>query len=972
MKLPELSVKRPVTTLMAFLLIVVLGLVSTGRLNMDLLPKMNFPVAAVITTYSGAGPQEVENLITRPIEETLGTVANVTNLTSSSAAEQSIVIAEFNWGTDMNFATLQMREKVDMIKPMLPDDASTPGVYKMDPNMLPVLQLAVSSGDPIKATQLAEDIIQPRLERVPGVAAVRLGGVTEREIQVLVNLARLQGYGFSLNQVVQLLQAENLSISSGNVEEGNKELMVRATGEFKSIDEIRNLVLTSPTGARVRLSDIAEVRDGIKDVTHMSRVNGAPGLSIMVYKQSTANTVQVARNVKKAMEELKADLPSDFQMGIMLDQSEFIERSIQTVVKKIFVGGLLAMLVMMVFLRNVRSTLIISTSIPISIIFTFVLMYFNDMTLNLLSLGGLALGVGLIVDDAIVVLENIYRHRQQGYSRLDAARMGTDEVGNAVIASTLTNIAVFLPIVFVEGLASQLFKPLAFTVTFSVAASLAVALTVVPLLASRYLKLTEAKEGTLTGRLFGVSERWFNGLYERYRNLLAWSLGHRKTVVIVVTVMFFGSLALFPLVGAEFIPSMDEGYVQVQVDLPNGTALEETDRYIREIESLGEKIPEVKNIYASVGFTGSESMYGETRSDSGQVYFELVGKGERTRSSEEVAEEIRKLGSSIPGADIQVSATGPASEGMGMGSPVQVNIKGDDLDTLERLAEEVVKHMEAVPGTRQVTSSVAEGLPEIQVKVDRDRASMYGLGGAEIASTLRTAIQGSVATRYRTGEDEIDVRVRLENAGSLRAVDLKNLTITSQTGKTVPLGMVADIVEEEGPTSITRENMSRYVSVTAGVSGRDLNSVVNDIQARLDKMPLPPGYSFEFSGQEEQMMEAFGNLGLALVLAIVLVYLVMVAQFESLLYPFIIMFSVPVTVVGVVLSLLVTGNSLSVPAFIGLILLGGIVVKNAIVLVDYVNILRRRGQERNEAILNAGPTRLRPLLMTALSAILAM
>ncbi len=972
MKITDFSIKRPLTIAVLVTVVMILGGVSLSRLNIDLYPEMNLPVAAVITEYPGAGPQEVENLVTRPLEAILGTVSDLDEIMSISSTGTSVVVVFFNWGTDMDFAALQMREKVDMIKPMLPDDASSPGVYKMDPNMLPILQLAVSGSDPVKVTQVTKDIIQTRLERVSGVAAVRVEGASQREIQVLVDRARMQGYGFSLNQLVQLLQAENMSISSGHVEEGSKDLLVRATGEFKSIDEIRNLVLISPTGARVHLSDIAEVRDGVKDVTHMSRVNGAPGLSIMIYKQSTANTVQVARDVKKAMEELKADLPSDFQMGIVLDQSMFIEQSIQTVVKKILFGGLLAMLVMMVFLRNVRSTLIISTSIPISVVFTFVLLYFNDMTLNLLTMGGLALGVALIVDDSIVVLENIYRHRQQGYSLLDAARTATDEVGNAVIASTLTNIAVFLPVVFVEGLASQLFKPLALTVSFSVAASLVVALTVVPLLSSRYLKLTKPKEGTPSSRLFNASERWFDGLYERYRKLLAWSLGHRKIVVIAVTVMFFGSLALFPLVGAEFLPTMDEGYVKVQVDLPNGTALEETDRYIRDIESLGEKIPEVKNVYASVGFTGSESMFGEVSSDRGQVYFELAGKDERQRSSGEVAEEIRHLVRSIPGADIQVSATGPASEGMGMGMPVQVNIKGDDLDTLERLAEEVVKHVEAVPGTRQVTSSLAEGLPEIRVEVDRERASMYGLGGAEIASALRTAIQGSVATRYRTGEDEIDVRVRLADADSIRVSDLKNLTITSRTGTVVPLGMVANIIEKEGPSSVTRKDMSRYVYVTADLSGRDLNSVMNDIRARLDEMPLPPGYSFEFGGQEQEMMETFGNLSLALVLAIVLVYLVMVAQFESLLYPFIIMFSVPVTVVGVVLSLLVTGQPLSVPAFIGLILLGGIVVKNAIVLVDYVNILRCRGQERNEAILNAGPTRLRPILMTALTGILAM
>jgi len=972
MRITDFSIKRPLTIAVVIAVIMILGGVSLSRLNIDLYPEMNLPIAAVITEYPGAGPQEVENLVTRPLEAILGTVSDLDEIQSISSTGSSVVIVMFNWGTDMNFAALQMREKVDMIKPMLPDDVSSPGVYKMDPNMLPILQLAISGSEPTKVTQVSEDIITPRLERVSGVAAVRVEGAIRREIQVLVDNARLQGYGLSLNQVVQTLQMENMSISSGHVQEGSKEMLVRATGEFRDLNQIRRLVLISPSGARVHLSDVAEVRDGIKDATHMSRVNGEPGQTIMIYKQSNANTVQVARDVKKALESLKADVPADFQMGIMLDQSTFIEESIQAVVKKIIFGGALAMLVMMVFLRNVRSTLIISTAIPISIVFTFVLLYFNNMTLNLLSMGGLALGIGLIVDDAIVVLENIYRHRQQGYSLVDAARVATGEVGNAVTASTLTTVAVFLPIVFVEGLASQLFKPMALTVSFSVMASLLVALTLVPLLASRYLKLTEPKEGTVSGRLFGASERWFDRLYERYRKMLVWALGHRKTVVIGVVLMLVGSLALTPLVGAEFMPAMDESYIKVQVDLPNGTDLDITDRYIRDIEKIGGQFSEVKNIYSSIGFTGSESMGGEVSGDRGQVYFELVDKAERTRSTERVAGQVSDLVRTMPGADIRVSATGPASEGQGMGAPIMISIKGDDLDTLARLAEDAVKQVEKVPGTRQVTSSLAEGLPEIQVAVDRERASMYGLGGAEVASTLRTAIQGNVATRYRTGEDEIDVRVKLANADSIRLADLRNLTVTSQMGTTVPLGMVADIIEQDGPTAINRANQSRYVTISSELSGRDLNSVMKEIRAELDKMPLPPGYSFEYGGQNEEMMKAFGNLTLALLLAIVLVYLVMVAQFESLLYPFIIMFSIPVTFIGVVLSLLVTGRPFSVPAFIGVILLGGIVVKNAIVLIDYVNILRGRGLTRDEAILKAGPTRLRPILMTALTAILAM
>lgn len=971
MKITDFSIKRPMTVAVLVVVVLLLGAVSLSKLTIDLYPEMNLPVGAVMTSYPGAGPREVENQVTRPLESVLGTVNDLDSIQSISAAGESIVIVFFNWGTDMDFASLQMREKVDLVKDVLPDGAGKPLVFKMDPNMLPVMQILVSGENPREVKQVTDDIIKPRLERVAGVAAVRVEGGVQREIKVLVDRARLNGYGLSMDQIVQTLQGENMNVSGGDVESGRKDMLVRVTGEFKSTGEIENVVLTTPSGAVARLKDVAEVVDGVAEQTRLSRVNGQPALAVLVHKQSAANTVQVARDIKKALEELKASVPPDFKFKVVMDQSQFIEDSINNVVRKIFFGGALAILVMLVFLRNVRSTLIISTAIPISIIATFVLLYFNDMTLNLVTLGGLALGIGLIVDDAIVVLENIYRHRQEGYGLVEAARQATDEVGNAVIAATLTTIAVFMPIVFVKGLASQLFKPMAFTVTFSVAASLMVALTLVPLLASRYLKLEEPGEG-LRGKIYRASEERFNRFYQWYRRVLQWSLGHRKTVIISISLLFFASLALAPLVGAEFLPTMDEGYVKVTLDLPNGTTLEETNRITAQVEELAAEIPEVENVITNVGFVGSESMGGETSSDRAQVYFQLKEEGRRSRTAEEVAAVLRDKVKNIAGADIKVTATGPAAEGHDMGAPVNVTIKGDDLDVLAFLAGQVTGLVREVPGVTEVTNSLAEGRPEIRVIADRDRAAAYGLGGAQIASAVRTAIRGTVATQYRTGGDEIDVRVRLKGGEEAGLEELENLTVYSPVAGPVLLRQVARLVEAEGPASIQRMDQSRVVTVSGNLSGRDLNSVMKDIRAKLESMDLPPGYTIEYGGQHEQMRDAFGNLTLALVLAVALVYLVMVAQFESLLYPFIIMFSVPVTVTGVVLSLLVTGRPFSVTAFIGVILLAGIVVKNAIVLVDYINVLRRRGMERDEAILKAGPTRLRPILMTALTAILAM
>ena len=971
MKIADFSIRRPLTVAVVVFVILIMGAVSLSNLSIDLFPEMNLPVAAVITDYQGAGPQEVENLVTRPLEGVLGTVNNLDGIQSVSSMGNSIVIVMFNWGTDMNFATLDMREKVDLIRGFMPDGVGTPTVFKMDPNMMPVLQLMVTGNDSARVKQLTDDVIEPAISRVPGVAAVYYTGAVEREIQVLVDPARLQGYGMSLNQVMGALMTENMNVSGGQVEDGGKDLLVRVTGEYKSVEDIRRVVLSVPGGPTVYLGDVAEVRDGFKEQAELSRVNGAPGLSLNVQKQSGVNTVQVARDIKAQIAQLEAQLPADVQFNIILDQSVFIEDSINNIFVRILIGGMLAVLVLMVFLRNIRSTLIISTAIPISIIATFVLLYFNNMTLNLISLGGLALGIGLIVDDSIVVLENIYRHRQNGLGLIDAARKGVGEVGNAVITSTLTILAVFLPVVFVEGLVAQLFEPMALAVAFSVAASTGVALTLVPLLASRLLKLDRPRPDKLMGRLYNKSEGWHNSLLVIYRRLLAWALGHRKLVLIGVVVLMALSLALTPLVGMEFMPVMDEGYVQVSVKLPNGTIMEETNRYANLIEKIGGDIPEVKSVIANVGGGGMGGM-GGTSSERTQVYFELVSKSERSKSDRDIADLVAGQVKHIPGAEINVEAAGPGMGGGMGGSPLQITIKGHDLDTLSQLARQAEEIIRQVPGTIQVSSDLAEGRPEVRVSVDRDRAAAYGLNVSDVASTIRTAIQGSVATRYRAGGEEIDVRVSLADGADARLMDLRDLTITSNMGLQVPLRQIASLDEVDGPSSITRIDQSRTVSITSDITGRDLGSVSRDVQQALLALPLPPGYEISYGGETEEMMKAFSSLLLALLLAIILVYLVMVAQFESLLYPFIIMFAVPVTLVGVVFSLLVTGWAFSVVAFIGMIMLVGIVVKNGILLVDYINILRSRGMERNEAIQEAGPIRLRPILMTALTAILAL
>ena len=974
MKITDISIKRPLLILVCVTVVLLLGGVSFSRLSIDLYPEMELPVALVMTNYAGVGPEEIEEQITKPIESVLSSVSDLDTISSTSSTGSSTVMIMLNWGANMDAASLEIREKIDLIRDALPDGADAPVVFKADLSMMPILYLGVNSSDPMQLKQTMDDMIQPRLERVGGVASVFSVGGWEREIQVQVDPVKLDGYGLSLNTLTTALSSDNRNVSAGSVREGRSDLLLRVTGEFENLDQIRRVVVGSFGGSPVYLSDVAQVVDGQKKATQFSRINGEPGMMIMINKQSGGNTVAAAQGVKAELDKLEQELPSvDFQ--IIMDQSEFIEDSINNLTSHAVIGAILAVLMVLLFLRNFRSTLIISTSIPISIISAFVLLYFGDMTLNVITLGGLALGVGLIVDDAIVVLENIVRHNEAGLDPVTASRQATDEVGGAVIASSLTVVAVFVPFIFAEGMTSQLFTPMALSISFCILASLLVAITIVPLLSSRWLKKPANKavdnQETPRGmrRFYSTSERWFNKLDEYYRRLLQVVLKRRKLTILLVAGIFVLTLFAIPLVGLEFMPSTDEGSVTVEVKMPKGTTLDETNRVITEIERIVGNRPAIEGISCLVGSGGS--MIGGNSSDTGQVIINLVERAQRDISADDLASQLSAELKAIPGADISVSA---AEQSMGGSTaPIEIKIRGNDLDVLAQLGDQVAAMVGQVPGTREVSSSLEEGLPELHVLVNRDRASMYGLSVAEVSSAVRTAIDGTVATRYRMGGEEVDIRVQMHEAGyAFTQSELSGLNMTTPTGTLIPLSLVAELKQEQGPNSIAREDQARIVTITSQLSGRDLGSVTQDIEAGMAAINMPSGYLVEFGGEQEQMADTFGSLGMVLILAIILVYLVMVAQFESLMHPFVIMFSVPVTLTGVVFSLLIFGRTFSVTAFIGVIMLVGIVVKNAIVLVDYVNILRGRGLERNEAILKAGPTRLRPILMTALCTSIAM
>ncbi|MGI6317927.1 MAG: efflux RND transporter permease subunit [Dethiobacteria bacterium] len=987
MKLANFSVNRPVAVIMVVLALMMIGAVSLSGLHLDLLPEMELPVAIVITGYTGSAPQEVENMVTRPLEEVLGTVGNISSISSMSSMGSSIVIAQFEMGTDMEFAALEMREKIDMVRGFLPEGADDPMVMKMDVNLMPVLVLGISGERPVQELKaFAEDIIKPQIERLEGVASVEVTGGLTREIQVIVEPEGLAAHGLSISQVVQALQLQNMNLSAGRVARGGQEMALRVIGEYDEVGQVAGTVLTTSSGTRLSLKDVARVEDGFKDITGFSRLGEQPGISVTVQKQSGANTVSVVRSTRKALEKLSSQFPEGVSIFTVMDQAEYIEFSISNVTSNLLLGAILAMLVLFVFLRNLRSTLVIALSMPISVIATFILIYFGGLNLNMMSLGGLALGIGMMVDCSIVVLENIFRMREKGLDRMEAAKSGANEVANAITASTLTTVAVFFPIAYVEGIASELFTELALTVSFSLLASLLVALTLVPMLSSRLLKVnhlhndrsetTDQRPKGRVARLVSVSERWLKALDVHYRVLLARCLARRAWTVIIVAALLIGSLALVPAIGAEFIPAMDQGMINVTVELPHGSSLEETDRVISQVEqAFSSYEDDIELVFSSIGGSGMMIGMGGTGggSNTGGIYVSLVPLEERKLSTQEVVEGVRSQVETIPGAEITVEAQ-DISTSMGMVSaPVEVSLKGENLNELERISAEIADLLRDIPGTWDVTTSLEEGQPEIQLLVDREKAGVYGLSAAQIASAARTAIEGQVATRFRTGSEEIDVRVRLSEGGSKELAEIENLLVDSPLGLMVPLGEVAEIREVQAPTTIQRSDQVRVVSITAQLQGRDLAAVMGEVQQAVEEnVFLPQGYTVNYGGEFELMTESFADLFLALLMSIALVYMVLAAQFESLLHPLVIMFSIPVAAIGVIVALFITGTSFSVVTFIGVIMLVGIVVNNAIVLVDYINQLRGRGLARDEAILTAGPVRLRPILMTALTTILAM
>jgi HAE1 family hydrophobic/amphiphilic exporter-1 len=962
---------------MLFIGLILIGLISFQNLGLDLLPDLSFPMSAIIVSYSGVAPQEIENMITIPLEEAVATIRGVKNINSYSREGSSVILMEFNWGTDMDVSALNIREKIDQVKGFLPDDASDPIVIKFDPSLMPILVLGMDSEekDLQKLQEYAEDIIKPRLERLEEVASVSINGGLDREILVSIDNEKLRSNQLSFSQVTAALAGENVNLPAGTLKEGTINFLIRTLGRFESIQDIEEILIYNIRGNKIYLGDIAKVEDTFKERNSITYVNGKPGIMMSLQKESGKNTVTVAKRIFKELKNIQKLLPDDISITPVFDSSDFIKKTISQVGWVALYGAVLAILVLLFFLGNLSSTLIISFAIPISLIFTFTLLYFSDLTLNMMTLGGLALGIGMMVDNSIVVLENIFRYRELGTDIKKSACLGASEVGTAISASTFTTIAVFLPIVYVQGIASELFRPMGYTITFSLLTSLLVALTLVPMLSSKILRFkvkdnsqSVSKENVVKNSL-RQGGRIFNFMREEYGILITWSLRHRGIVFILAVIIFVGSIMLVPFVGTEFIPSSDQGQFNINITLPTGTNLETTREVVSEVEKIVSEIPEIKSILTTAGEGSGGMGFSTEGGNSGTIMVNLVDQNKRERNMVQIISELRQKIGTYPDAQIKFSEQGFS---FSSGSDLEVKISGDSLDELENIANRILILLAEVEGVYDLKSSVEDVRPELHVNIDREKANLYGLTTAQIASTVHDALLGRVASIYQEKGKQIAIRIRLEEEDRNSIEEVENILISSSTGLQISLKEIAKVTVDSGPKGIDRKNQQRVVNVSANISDRFLGKVIQDAQQQLDKLVLSEDYRYEFVGENREMQESFMELALALVLSILLVYMIIAAQFESLLMPLAVMFSVPFSLIGVILALLLTDKSLNVLSFIGIIMLVGIVVNNSIVLIDYINKLRQKGIKRKEAIILGGKTRLRPILMTMFTTVLAL
>jgi len=979
MKLAQISVNRPVATAMIFIIMVVLGLVSLSKLGLDLMPELEIPAVSVITAYEGAGPEEVETLITEPMEDTLSTISGVDEVISISKEGISAVTLRFDWGENIDESINDVREKIDLIRDILPEEADNPVIFKFDLAMMPIAIIAITAEDSYPDLQdIVDDEIVDHLKRVDGVASVTPRGGLERQIRVDIDRDKLAALNLSVIQVNAALAAQNISTPGGNIKTGYKDYLLRTPEEFSSPQEVAEVVVAQRNGIPIKLKDVADVRDFFKERTYEVRMNAQKAMAVFVQKQSGQNTVKVARAVREKLEEIKKNLPPDVKPKMVMDNSEFILASVGNLRNTVLWAAFFVFIVLLFFLRDLRASIIVAVAIPTSLIFTFFLMYLADYTINETSLASLAIAVGLVVDNAIVVVDNINRHRAKGQRPKEGAIFGANEVGVAVIASTLTTISIFAPIIFVGGIAAIVFGQFAAIVVMALLASLFTALMLVPMVSSKILMVRDANSPkSVLDSFYNLGEKVLKKIEDLYVEFLNWSLSNRKTVFISCIVLFVWSIGIVGFIGTEFFPEQDQNRLSANYELPIGTRYERTGAVAQQLQKIVEgSVPERRDSFIRWGVYGGAGgghFATEEESYKGILFISLKPKRQRNACPSDLIKRLRKITDDMPGVTIRYSAEDPLEAMVfGTGGKLAVELYGHDMDSARQYANSVKAAMERIDGVQDVEISRKEEKPEIKVVVDREKASKMGLDVQTIGKTIETFFAGSTATRYREGGDEYDIEVRLQEQDRDRIEDLRDVFISLPTGAQVSLANIAAIEQGVGPTKIERKDQARYITVSGEIGGRDLGSVVKDVRKALDKITPPPGFSYKFAGAEKERTEAFRLLVIAVGLGMGLVYMVMASQFESLRDPFIIFLSIPFGIVGVIIALALTGQSMSVITFLALIMMVGIVVNDGIVLISYVGILRRRGNDVYSAIMEGGRTRLRPVICTTATTILAM
>lgn len=991
MTLSERCVNKPTTTLLIFLVLIGLGIYCTKSLPVDMYPDMDLPYMIVMTTYTNAGPEEVEQSLTRTLESSLSGLSGLKKLQSRSQSGMSLIILQFDFGTNLDGAANEIRDKIDLVRSYLPTDAKSPMTIKMDPAMMPIMMIALQGNrTPEELRAYAEDIVQPRLEQIDGVASATVSGGREKSINVDIPRDRLEAYGLSITSVAQMIGAQNIQSSGGTITSGDINYTIKTNGKYQTVEDLKNTVITykmaasdgfnAPELKTIRLRDVADVYEGYKDESTLAYLDGDPSVMLMIQKQSGKNSVSAAKKVRAAFKQLREELPSDVKLTETYNTTDIIEQTINEVVSSVIQGALLAILVLIVFLRSVKSTIIVGLAIPISVFITLFLMYFTGITINMISMVGLLLGIGMLVDNSIVVLENIYAYRQRDAKPKVAAVLGSQEMVMSITSSTLTSVCIFLPMLMFQkklGIMGQMFHDLAFTIIFALLSSLAVAVCLVPVLTSKYLrinKLVDTGDG-FTARLNRASNRFFFNMENAYAKGVSWVLHHRRLSIFALVIAFFFSVAAVKLVGFVFMPESAANSVQVQFELAKGTRLEVTEETMRTFENMA--LQDLKGVkYTSVSVGGSSFISSSSETNSGTVTFSLYAEKEREEGWDNEAtakEKLRKYFNAFPGATLKFGSNmNSASSSSGM----SIDIKSDDLDLVRTTAASVTTILKEQGGdlVTEVTSDQEDGLPQAEIIIDRERMYELGLNIATLGTEINAAINGMTASRFTKNGDDIDVVVRLSEKDKTKLADLDLVSVVNSQGERIPLSSFAHYEESTAPVTIYRENQARIIHVTGKpVSGLSLDKVQAGIKKLIDdNIPKDENVTISFSGDYQDMMEAAMNFGLIILIAAILVFVVMASQFESLQDPFIVIFTIPLSFIGVMIIYALSGNQLNLVTIMGMLVLVGTIVNNGIVLVDYTNLLRKRGLGLEEACVEAARNRLRPILMSTLTTVISL